>query len=68
MVKRATRLETVEVTADGDGLISHTGVALLVELVRHSQRTHLKLDRDWPWWSEALDAAFQHLRTIPALC
>ena len=32
MVKATTRLETVEVTADGEGLISHAGVALLVEL------------------------------------
>jgi len=32
MVKRATRLGTVEVTADGEGLISHAGAALLVEL------------------------------------
>jgi hypothetical protein len=32
LVKPAARLETVEVTADGEGLISHAGVALLVEL------------------------------------
>ena len=32
MVKPTTRLETVEVTADGAGLVSHAGVALLVEL------------------------------------
>jgi hypothetical protein len=32
MVKPAARLGTVEVTADGDGLVSHAGVALLVEL------------------------------------
>jgi len=32
MVKRAARLGTVEVTADGEGLVSHAGVALLVEL------------------------------------
>jgi hypothetical protein len=32
MVKRTTHLGTVEVTADGEGLISHAGVALLVEL------------------------------------
>ncbi len=37
------------------------------KLVRHGRRTHLKLDRDWPW-SEALAAAFQRLRTTPALC
>jgi Transposase DDE domain group 1 len=32
MVKPAARLETVEVTADGQGLVSHAGAALLVEL------------------------------------
>ena len=32
MVKRTTHLGTVEVTADGEGLISHAGAALLVEL------------------------------------
>ena len=32
MVKRTARLETVEVTADGEGLVSHAGVALVVEL------------------------------------
>ena len=32
MVKPTTRLETVEVTADGEGLVSHAGVVLLVEL------------------------------------
>ena len=32
MVKPAARLGTVEVTADGEGLVSHAGVALLVEL------------------------------------
>lgn len=32
MVKRADRLRTVEVSADGAGLVSHAGVALLVEL------------------------------------
>ena len=40
---------------------------IAAKLVRHSRRTHLKLDRDWPW-SQALAAAFQRLRTIPALC
>jgi Transposase DDE domain group 1 len=40
---------------------------IAAKLVRHGRRTHLKLDRDWPW-SEALAAAFQRLRTIPALC
>jgi translation initiation factor 2B subunit (eIF-2B alpha/beta/delta family) len=32
MVKRATAVGTVEVTADGEGLVSHAGAALLVEL------------------------------------
>ncbi|PZR69030.1 MAG: hypothetical protein DLM63_02900 [Solirubrobacterales bacterium] len=32
MVKRRTALGTAEVTADGEGLVSHAGVALLVEL------------------------------------
>jgi hypothetical protein len=32
LVKPAARLRTVEVTADGEGLVSHAGVALLVEL------------------------------------
>jgi len=32
MMKRTARLGTVEVTADGEGLVSHAGVALLVEL------------------------------------
>jgi hypothetical protein len=32
LVKPEARLETVEVTADGEGLVSHAGVALLVEL------------------------------------
>jgi Transposase DDE domain group 1 len=36
------------------------------KLVRHGRRTHLKLDRDWPW-SHALAAAFTTLRTIPEL-
>jgi Transposase DDE domain group 1 len=31
-VKPTARLETVEVTADGEGLVSHAGAALLVEL------------------------------------
>jgi Transposase DDE domain group 1 len=37
------------------------------KLIRHGRRTRLKLDRDWPW-SQALAAAFQRLRAIPALC
>ncbi len=32
MVKRTARVGTVEVTADGEGLVSHAGAALLVEL------------------------------------
>jgi len=36
------------------------------KLVRHSRRTQLKLDRDWPW-SDALTNAFQRLRTTPQL-
>jgi hypothetical protein len=40
---------------------------IAAKLVRHGRRTHLKLDRDWPW-SNALAAAFTRLRTIPALC
>jgi hypothetical protein len=32
LVKPEARLGTVEVTADGEGLVSHAGVALLVEL------------------------------------
>jgi hypothetical protein len=37
------------------------------KVVRHGRRTHLKLDRDWPW-SEALATGFKRLRTTPALC
>ena len=32
MVNQTARCETIEVTANGDGLVSHAGVALLVEL------------------------------------
>jgi hypothetical protein len=32
LVKPMARLETVEVAADGEGLVSHAGAALLVEL------------------------------------
>jgi Transposase DDE domain group 1 len=35
LVKPAARSGTVEVTADGEGLVSHAGVALLVELSDH---------------------------------
>jgi hypothetical protein len=37
------------------------------KVVRHSRRTQLKLDRDWPW-SDSLAAAFTRLRSIPARC
>jgi hypothetical protein len=37
------------------------------KLVSHGRRTHLKLDRDWPW-SDALAAAFHRLRATPQLC
>jgi Transposase DDE domain group 1 len=37
------------------------------KLITHARRTQLKLDRDWPW-SQTLVAAFDRLRTIPALC
>mgnify|MGYP001246049563 CR=1 FL=1 len=40
---------------------------IAAKVVRHGRRTHLKLDRDWPW-SEALATAFGRMRTIPALC
>ena len=40
---------------------------IAAKLVRHGRRTHLKLDRDWPW-SHALAAAYTQLRAIPALC
>jgi Transposase DDE domain group 1 len=37
------------------------------KLVRHSRRTQLKLDHDWPW-SHTLADAFTRLRAMPALC
>jgi hypothetical protein len=37
------------------------------KLIRHGRRTHLKLDRDWPW-SQALTAAFDRMRANPQLC
>ena len=40
---------------------------IAAKLVHHGRRAHLKLDRDWPR-SDALAAAFDRLRTIPALC
>src|SRR5947209_4852111 len=39
MVKPTAALGTVEVTADGEGLVSHAGVALLVELADRSGLT-----------------------------
>lgn len=39
MVKPTARFGTVEVTADGEGLVSHAGVALLVELADRSGLT-----------------------------
>jgi len=39
MVKPTARCGTVEVTADGEGLVSHAGVALLVELADRSGLT-----------------------------
>ena len=38
-VKPTPRLETVEVTADGEGLVSHSGLALLAELADRSGLT-----------------------------
>jgi Transposase DDE domain group 1 len=38
-VKPTPRLETVDVTADGEGLVSHAGVALLAELADRSGLT-----------------------------
>ena len=38
-VKPTTRLGTVEVTADGEGLVSHAGVVLLAELADRSGLT-----------------------------
>lgn len=38
-MKPTTRLETVEVTADGEGLVSHAGTALLAELAERSGLT-----------------------------
>jgi hypothetical protein len=47
--------------------LRHTLLHTAGKLVRHSRRTRLKLDRDWPW-SQTLAAAFTRLRSIPALC
>ncbi len=44
MVKRGTVLGTVEVTADGEGLVSHTGAALLVELADRAGLTEALSD------------------------
>jgi hypothetical protein len=35
------------------------------KLARHARRTHLRLDRHWPW-AEALAAAFARLQALPA--
>jgi len=43
-VKPEARLRTVEVTADGEGLVSHAGVALLVELADRSGLTRALSD------------------------
>jgi hypothetical protein len=47
MVKPAARLRTVEVTADGEGLVAHAGVALLVELADRVGLTAALSER-WP--------------------
>ncbi len=39
-----TRVGTVEVTADGEGLVSHAGAALLVELADRAGLTGALLD------------------------
>jgi hypothetical protein len=39
LVKPTRRFQTVEVTADGEGLVSHAGAALLVELADRSGLT-----------------------------
>ncbi len=44
MVKPAARLRTVEVTADGEGLVSHAGVMLLVELADRAGLTEALSD------------------------
>ena len=43
-MKPEARLRTVEVTADGEGLVSHAGVALLVELADRSGLTRALSD------------------------
>lgn len=40
---------------------------IAAKLVRHGRRTHLKVDRDWPW-STALAVARERLLKVPALC
>lgn len=47
--------------------LRHRLLHVAAKVVRHGRRTHLKLDRDWPW-SDALVTAFAKLRAIPALC
>jgi hypothetical protein len=39
LVKPSARFQTVEVTADGEGLVSHAGAALLVELADRARLT-----------------------------
>jgi Transposase DDE domain group 1 len=39
LVNATARLQTVEVTADGEGLVSHAGAALLVELAERAGLT-----------------------------
>lgn len=39
-MKPAVRLGTVEVTADGEGLVSHAGAALLIELADRAGLTN----------------------------
>jgi Transposase DDE domain group 1 len=46
-VKPTARLETVEVTADGEGLVSHAGSALLAELADRSGLTEALSEALW---------------------
>jgi hypothetical protein len=39
---------------------------IAAQVVRHGRRTHLKIDRAWPW-SDVLAAAFQRMRPLPGL-
>jgi hypothetical protein len=47
--------------------LRHRLLHVAATVVRHERRSHLKLDRDWPW-SDALVTAFAKLRAIPGLC